>query len=132
LLAVFLVAGYGWAARVPGRSSWAWMVSWPLMHLALLAQPGLLHYGGLSGLMHAGVACVNVFLMVAGTRGQRVVGVIMHFMLCMKVVSETPWAGAVQQSADWDILVAPVAHLTGLVVGTSCALVFEWWQKIKS
>ncbi len=131
LLAAALVGAYGWAAQVPSRCTWAWLMSWPLMHLALLAQPELQHYGGLSGLMHAGVACVNVFLMAARAWGQRGVGALMHFMLCMKVLSEKPWVGAVQQSSDWDIAIAPVAHFSGLAMGTLCAAGFVFFRKTR-
>jgi membrane associated rhomboid family serine protease len=125
LLATALVGGYGWAAQVGRRCTAAWLLSWPLMHLVLLTQAQLLHYGGLSGLMHAGVACVNVCLIVQGTRGPKVVGAIMQFMLAMKIWSETPLQGAIQHSPDWDIPIAPVAHLSGFVIGTLLALAVE-------
>ena len=66
LLATALVAAYGWAARVGVVVSLAWIGSWPLTHLALLAQPQLLHYGGLSGLLHGGAAAVTLWLIVRG------------------------------------------------------------------
>ena len=125
LLATALVAAYGWAAQVPSRVTAAWFIAWPLMHLALIRQEALQHYGGLSGLMHAGVAAVNAYLVVSGVRGQKVIGGIVLFMLIMKVVTETPWRGAVQHSPDWDIPIAPIAHLTGLVAGLVCGVLIE-------
>jgi membrane associated rhomboid family serine protease len=125
LLATALVAAYGWAARAPRRITISWWLSWPLMHLALLAQPALQHYGGLSGLMHAGVACVNMGLIFSGTRGKAVVGAIMHLMLSLKIMGETPWLGAIQTSPDWDIPIAPIAHLTGFALGMVCAVLME-------
>jgi membrane associated rhomboid family serine protease len=127
LLATALVGAYGWAARVPLRVSVSWCLAWPLMHLALLTQPGLLHYGGLSGLMHAGVACVNMALMLSGRRAQVLVGAIMHGMLSLKIISETPWLSAVQSSPDWDIPIASIAHLTGFMVGMVCSGWVECW-----
>jgi membrane associated rhomboid family serine protease len=127
LLACALVAGYGWAAQVPTRVTLAWCLAWPLMHLSLLSQPTLKHYAGLSGLMHAGVACVNVYLILGDTpRSQKIIGAIMQVMLWMKVLSETPWVAAVQYSADWRIPIAPIGHLMGLAVGTLCAVGVEY------
>jgi membrane associated rhomboid family serine protease len=130
LLATALVAGYGWAAQVSGRVTLIWLLTWPLMHLVLLGQGELLHYGGLSGLMHAGVACVNVYLMVQGGKAQKWVGGAMQFMLSVKIWSEAPLESAVQHSPDWDIPIAPVAHLSGFLIGTLLALVIELqWRR---
>jgi membrane associated rhomboid family serine protease len=129
LLATALVAAYGWAAHAPRHITTSWWLSWPLMHLALLGQPALQHYGGLSGLMHAGVACVNVGLIFSGKRGQTIVGAIMHVMLSLKIMSETPWLSAVQMSPDWDIPIAPIAHLTGFALGMACAVLMECWVR---
>ena len=51
-----VVALFGMAARVPARSALAWLAAWPLGHLTLALQPSLASYGGLSGVLHAGVA----------------------------------------------------------------------------
>ena len=40
----------------------AWALAWPLTHLALLAEPALLRYGGLSGVLRAGAAVAAVAL----------------------------------------------------------------------
>lgn len=118
-----LVAGYGWAAAVPLRRALAWLLAWPLVHLALLAQPGLQHYGGLSGVLHAGVAIVATGLVRdAGPTGPRALGVLVWLGLTAKVLSEAPWRGAVQHPPGWDIATAPGAHAAGLLVGTALAL----------
>ena len=38
------------------RDSLAWLLSWPLTQWGLMLQPELLHYGGLSGVLHGGAA----------------------------------------------------------------------------
>jgi len=53
----------GVAARAPGAAAWAWLIAWPLTQFGLLVEPTLLHYGGLSGVLHAGVAVVAVVLL---------------------------------------------------------------------
>lgn len=58
------VAAFGWAAKLPPRAALAWGVAWPLTHVGLLLRPELAHYGGLSGLLHGGVAVVVLWLLV--------------------------------------------------------------------
>lgn len=132
LLATLLVAAYGWAAQVPGRVAAAWFVAWPLMHLALFKQSDLPHYGGLSGLLHAGVATVNVYLLANGTRARKMIGAVVLSMLIVKVIGETPLQGGVQYSTDWDIPIAPIGHLSGLIVGLVCSLAAEIAHHMRS
>jgi len=124
-----LVGALGHAARVPLRSVIAWGVAWPLTQFGLLLQPALLHYGGLSGVLHAGVAVVAVHLVCAGSVSQRRIGVAMLAVLIVKVLSETPWAGPLRHPAGWDIAVAPLAHASGGAMGALCAGMAEALQR---
>ena len=117
LLATLLVAAYGVAAAVPLRVSLAWFGAWPLAHIGLLLQPDLLHYGGLSGVLHAGVAVVTLWLVWAGRGRRRAIGVAMLLGLLAKLVGEQPWGPALRQADGWDIAIAPLAHSTGAVAG---------------
>ena len=121
LLAAAVVAAYGWAARVPRHQAWAWAAAWPLTHLGLLVKPELLRYGGLSGVLHAGVAIVCLYLLVRAVGLRRWVGAGVALGLVVKVATEEPWGAALQRSADWDIAVAPLAHATGAVAGLLCS-----------
>jgi rhomboid family GlyGly-CTERM serine protease len=112
-----LVGVFGVAARVPARMAWAWLAAWPLTHLGLLVRPDLAHYGGLSGVVHAGVAIVIVFVLASGTRRQRLVGSAVLVGFCAKLLSEAPWGAALRHPAGWDIAVAPIAHTTGAIAG---------------
>jgi rhomboid family GlyGly-CTERM serine protease len=123
LAAAALVGALGRVARVPRRCTWAWLAAWPLAHVGLLLQPALLHYGGLSGVLHAGVAVVALHLLVTGAA--RRIGVAMLLVLVAKVLSEAPWSGPVSHPAGWDIAIAPLAHASGLVAGIACALIAE-------
>jgi len=127
LLGLLLVGALGASARVPPHVTAAWFAAWPLTHLALLVQPALRHYGGLSGVLHAAVAVVAVHLLTR--RPQRLIGAAILAGLAFKVVSESPWQGPVQHVDGWDIGVAPVAHACGLLAGVLCALVAEAWQR---
>jgi rhomboid family GlyGly-CTERM serine protease len=123
LLATGLVAAYGWAARVPRRVAWAWLASWPLTHVGLLAKPALLHYGGLSGVLHGGVAAVSLWLLLRGQGGQRTVGWMMLLGQGIKLLVEEPWGAAIHPPTELDVAVAPLAHATGSLAALLCAAV---------
>lgn len=126
LLAAALVAAYGWAARVNAAVTWAWIASWPLTHLALLAQPQLLHYGGLSGVLHGGVAATSVWLVLRGNGGERTVGALMLVGQGVKLLLEAAWDAPLQAPAELDVAVAPLAHASGSIAGAGLALLVLW------
>jgi rhomboid family GlyGly-CTERM serine protease len=118
-----LAGALGAVAQVPVRLAWAWLAAWPLTQLGLLVRPDLAHYGGLSGVLHAGVAAVGMFLVIAGTRAQRWVGGAVLLGLGAKIASESPWGAALRHPAGWDIAVAPLAHASGALAGALCATI---------
>lgn len=121
LAGLAVVAALGRVAEVPASVGLAWLASWPLTHLALLAVPGLAHYGGLSGVLHGAVAGVATWLVATERGSRRRIGVALGLGLALKIVLERPWGPAVQPLAGWDIAVAPAAHLSGAVSGALCA-----------
>jgi len=123
LLAAAVVGAYGWAAQVPRAQAWAWCAAWPLTHLGLLLQPELAHYGGLSGVLHGGVAIVCLWLLLRGSGARRAVGAAVALGLLIKLASEQPWGPALQRSQEWDIAVAPLAHASGALAGLLCGAV---------
>ena len=122
LAGTLLVVGLGLASPVGPRAAMAWLVAWPLTHLGLLLKPDLLHYGGLSGVLHAGVAVVAVELFRDADRHRRWIGAIVSTLLLAKLLFEAPWGPALRYPAGWDIAVAPLAHATGAMQGVLCAL----------
>ncbi|RZU00641.1 rhombosortase [Rivibacter subsaxonicus] len=116
-----LVIALGIAARMPTRAALAWFMAWPLTHLALLLRPELAGYGGLSGVLHAGVAVVAVELILRSGRERRL-GLAIAAVLLLKIVLEEPWGPALRWPAGWDIAVAPFSHAAGVVAGALCAL----------
>ena len=116
-----LVGALGRVARVPARSAAAWLAAWPLTQLGLLAEPELRHFGGLSGVLHAGTACVAWHLIVHAHGPRRAIGALLLAVLAAKVISESPWGPALRHPAGWDIATAPAAHASGLVAGLLCA-----------
>jgi rhomboid family GlyGly-CTERM serine protease len=132
-----VLAFFGWAARVPAVALCLWGLAWPLGHALLGLVPAIAHYGGLSGLLHAGVAVACVFsLAAARPRGdaalgpalerQRLIAAIVLAGLWLKVLMEAPWGEPVRQVQGWDIAVVPLAHATGAACGSLLALAWVW------
>jgi rhomboid family GlyGly-CTERM serine protease len=117
LAGALLVALLGVAAQVSARVAIAWLLAWPLTHLGLLIEPNLAHFGGLSGVLHAGVAVIVLQLVIEGPRRRRWLGLALAAGLLIKVISEAPWSGPVQHPPGWDIGIAPLAHACGVVAG---------------
>lgn len=111
---------YGGAGRADAL---AWALAWPLTHLALSLQPSLGAYGGLSGVLHAGVAIVALRLALHTPPARRLIGLALLAGLAIKLLLEQPWQGALRRTPDWDFAVAPAAHVAGTVAGALCALV---------
>lgn len=125
LLGAALVAALGVATGVPRRAVVAWLAAWPLTHLALRLQPELAYYGGLSGVLHAGVAVVAVQLVLDGPRLRRLLGLGLLAGLAVKIALEAPWGAAVRYPPEWDIGVAPLAHATGAGMGVLLGLLLH-------
>ena len=118
------VGTLGVAARAPLAATWAWAAAWPLTQLGLLLEPALAHYGGLSGVLHAGVAVIAVTLLwPPNAPARRWVGLALLGGLVIKVLLEAPWGAPLRYPAGIDIAVAPLAHASGLVAGLLCAIV---------
>lgn len=116
----------GVAARAPGSAAGAWLIAWPLTQFGLLVEPALFHYGGLSGVLHAGVAVVAVVLLwPPNAAGRRWVGLALLAGLVVKVLLEAPWGAPLRHPAGMDIAVAPLAHATGSIAGLLCAVVSQ-------
>ncbi len=130
--AAVAVAAFGWAARLPPRATLAWALAWPLTHAALLIQPALAHYGGLSGVLHAGVAVTTLWLMVTALGRTRLIGVAVFAGMLVKLASEEPWGPPLHVGGGFDIATAPIAHLTGAAAGLLCAALLLWGRRRQS
>lgn len=117
-----LVALLGWRAGLGARAAAAWSLAWPLTHVGLLAQPALRHYGGLSGVLHAGAAITACMLLRSGEQRGVLIGRLLGAGLLLKVTLEQPWGPPTRVVAGWDFALAPAAHASGVVAG-----VLAWW-----
>ena len=116
-----VVGVLGQVARLPPRASGAWLLALPLTQLGLLLRPDLTSYGGLSGLVHAGVAVIAVELLATPGRRRNIGLAVLAGLVC-KLWLEEPFGPAVQLRTGWDIAIAPFAHLTGAVAGCITAI----------
>ena len=137
LLGAAVVAALGLAARLPLPATLAWAAAWPLTQAGLLLQPALAHYGGLSGVLHAGVAVAALWLLVRDVGTRRALGAAIGAGLFIKIILEEPWgeplrAPAGLLSGGWDIATAPLAHATGAVAGVVCAALALCWPARQS
>jgi rhomboid family GlyGly-CTERM serine protease len=126
LLAAAVVTAWGIVARAPLAAALAWFAAWPLTHLVLLTQPDLQHYGGLSGVLHAGVAVVSMWLLWRGRGAARWIGGAVLAGLALKIVMEAPWQGTLQPDALTGVPMAPLAHLGGAVAGVLLGALAAW------
>lgn len=136
VVGLLALALYGCAAEVKPRAALAWLLAWPLTHLALALWTALPHYGGLSGVLHAGVAVASTSLLARRGR-QRAVGAAVWAGLLVKLWAESPWwpwsgASAGTGSMALDVAVAPQAHAAGVVAGLLCALAVEMHDRQKN
>ena len=119
-----VLALFGGAARLPNRAALAWALAWPLTQLGLLIEPALLHFGGLSGVLHAGVA-VGVVELLSRQGRDRWIGLGIGIGLLIKLALEHPLGPPTQHVEGWDIAIAPLSHLTGALSGVFCALLLK-------
>jgi rhomboid family GlyGly-CTERM serine protease len=121
LAGTVLVAVLGLAACLPTRLALAWVLAWPLTQLAWLLGPPLAHFGGASGVLHAGVAVAALHLLRAAPGRRRIVGALLLAGLVLKLVQEAPWGPALRQVPGWDVLIAPWSHASGVLAGLLAA-----------
>lgn len=126
------LALYGRAAAVGRRHALAWFMAWPLTHLGLLAwgMPGTWHYGGLSGVLHAGVAVASTALLARPGLPRRV-GVAVWAGLLLKLGLESPWSPW-PAASGWDVAVATHAHVAGGLAGALCTRAVEIHGPVRS
>ncbi|MBK6471558.1 MAG: rhombosortase [Betaproteobacteria bacterium] len=116
-----VLAALGLGGQLPRGAALAWLLAWPLTHVGLALQPALAHYGGLSGVLHAGVAVAALWLLATTHGTRRRIGAAVGTGLLTKVLIEEPWGPPLRLDGGWDIATAPLAHATGALAGVLCA-----------
>ncbi len=131
LAGLVLVAMLGAATRLPWQAAAAWALAWPLTHAGLWLAESPNGYGGLSGVLHAGLAVAAVFMITAPVRGHRLLGAAMALGLAAKLAIESPWEAAVRPSAYWGFPVVVAAHAAGALAGLLVALAFQAGRRLR-
>ena len=133
LLGCAVLVAWGHAADLKLRHTLAWCLAWPLVQMLLYFSPALPHYGGLSGVLHAGVA-IGCWALVRQTdTPRRWVGAWVLLGLCLKVAQEQPALryglgggdalSPLIGASGWSV--ASSAHRAGVVVGLACAALVD-------
>jgi rhomboid family GlyGly-CTERM serine protease len=131
LVALAAVAALGGLLRVRTAQAIAWLACWPLTHAALLLQPEIVRYAGLSGVLHAGVAICAVAACREPDRLAKAVGWMLLAGLALKVLIEAPWSRPLQHSAALGIAVVPLAHTAGAAFGLLAGLLAVAVQRLQ-
>ena len=124
-----LIAALGARARADRADAWAWFVAWPVTQLGLWLQPALQHYGGLSGVLHAGVVIAAIGLCQRESGPRRAVGALILGGVALKIGLEQPWHAVLRHTPGWGIAIAPAAHLSGALVGVACGVAAAYWRQ---
>jgi hypothetical protein len=131
LLACAALIAWGNAAALGWRQTLAWLAAWPVTHMLLATDPSMLRYGGMSGLLHAGVAVGGWTLAWRGQGPRRLIGILVLAGLLIKQVLEVPvlahafgfdplvLASAVPGAPQFQV--ASYGHLCGVLAGLLCA-----------
>jgi hypothetical protein len=118
-IAMGMLAGLAWLVRPSRRSTWAWLLSWPLLQLSLLVWPQIGYAVGLTGLLHAGAAILGVDLLLRRIRipKARRWGGLLLLALLIKLLLEQAWRQPVVWNAADDMAVVQALHLSGALWG---------------
>jgi hypothetical protein len=129
LLACLALGAWGHTLGLGRLLTLAWFAAWPLTHLLLSFSSSVEHYGGLSGVLHAGVAIGVLKLLSQAAGTSRWIGAAVGLGLMVKLVLEVPilceslgliFRGSTVMGAP-SVRVAGEAHLAGVVAGLGCA-----------
>ena len=115
-----LILSLGWILKLPRRAALAWLLAWPLTHLALLLDPRLDTYYGLSGVLHAGLSIAATTLIVQPDRARRwatTYGWALLVGMLAKCWLENPDWQALLPRPGLDMNAAPMSHWAGTLVG---------------
>jgi hypothetical protein len=109
----------GWNLALPKVAARAWLLAWPLSHVASLAASTPAHLAGLSGTLHAGAAVAAVWGLRQSQGRARAIGVLLAAGLSAKLAWE--WLRGPQPIAGTDAVTWPLIHAIGTLCGAAVA-----------
>ncbi|MBC7701697.1 hypothetical protein [Aquabacterium sp.] len=122
-----LILSLGWILKLPPRTALAWLLAWPITHLALLLDPRLDTYFGLSGVLHAGLSIIATSLITEtnpdrATKWTTTYGWALLLGMLAKCWLENPDWQALLPRPGLGMNTAPMSHWAGAVVGIGITL----------
>ena len=97
------------------------------VQIALLREPAVRWYGGLSGALH-GLALWGGLRLLRAPGWSRGIGAVLCAGVLGKVWLEQSWLSPVVFDPSWGFGVVRVAHAAGAVAGLACWVLQEWWE----
>lgn len=122
-----LLMSLGWILKLPPRTALAWLLAWPITHLALLLDPRLDTYYGLSGVLHAGLSIIATSLITQAHPDRSAKGTVLYGWALLLGMLAKCWL----ENPDWQALLprpglgmnaAPMSHWAGTLVGIGITL----------
>lgn len=115
-IAMGMLAGLAWVVRPSMRSTWVWLLCWPLLQVSLLIWPQIGYAVGLTGLLHAGATILGVDLLLRRIRipKARRWGALLLLALFTKLLIEQAWRQPVVWNSADDMAVVQALHLSGV------------------
>lgn len=127
--AMTVLAAFGWVARLPRAATVAWLIAWPMTHLAMLAATVPTHYGGLSGIAHAGACVAGVWLVATpGPASRRMLGGVWLALLVLKLAFEVRVGPTLLGRGADAVVSVPAAHVCGALAGFAAAILLLAWH----
>lgn len=122
-----LILSLGWILKLPPRAALAWLLAWPITHLALLLDPRLDTYYGLSGVLHAGLSIIATSLITQANpdraaKWPALYGWALLLGMLAKCWLENPDWQALLPRPGLDMNAAPMSHWAGTLVGIGITL----------
>ncbi len=119
------LTAFAWVLRPPWLATLAWFLAWPLSQLVLPLWPQIGYAVGLSGVLHAGVAVLAVWLLaraISVPKSQRW-GALLGGALLTKLLVEQAWSHPVVWDSGSNVSVVQATHLSaagwGLLLGAA-------------
>lgn len=120
LLALLALAVAGAWLKAGRAAALALLAAWPLGIAALALWPGVSHYSGLGGPIHA--AAMVLWAHLALHQEHKPLSFVLFAGMVLKLGVERAWVYPVSFDPGWGFNVVFAAHLTGAVAGAVCGL----------
>lgn len=121
-LVIGVLVAWAWWMRPDRALAVAWGLAWPISTLLLNGWPQVGYCIGLSGVLHAGLAMMGLFMVMEwGQRAhhphQRWWGVLLWVGVGLKLLMEQAWSSPVVWDNTANVSVVRAVHLTGALSG---------------